>query len=77
MGSWISFMVANVGDWLASKKTKQSIAACVPLVVAGAPGQMDWPSVAWGCAGALGLGGVGHALADVGKEAAKLKAKAP
>ena len=77
MASLIRSLVANLGDFFGSKKTKHAITACVPLVLGGYAGIVPWEQVAWGCAGAFGLGGLGQAVADVGKEAAKLRGKAP
>ena len=67
-------VLANLAEWLSSKKTKSAITASLPLIVAGVQAEMPWWQVAVGLAG-IWSGAMGaQALADVGKERAKIEA---
>ena len=66
----------SVVDWITSKKTKHTIAGCVPLLIGGYTGAVPWDQVVYGCAGLFGIGTVSQGIADRGKEAAKVNAAA-
>ena len=67
-------LLANLTEWLSSKKTKHSITASVPLIGAGMSGEMQWGQVLLALAGVWMMAGFSQGIADHGKSAAQINA---